>query len=113
MQFYHVWLAARGTSLSPAMQKTPTILALEGRIKRSYLASQAGVVQDERSAGAQKGKKQVRTLVVQVPKQIYSLAWLRKNRNQTKSSCTSKAWPAGACLACASQAAAEGKPIAP
>jgi len=113
MQFYHVWLAARGTSLSPAMQKTPTILALEERIKRSYLASQAGVVQDERSAGAQKGKKQVRTLLVQVPKQIYSLAWLRKNRNQTKSSCTSKAWPAGACLTCASQAAAEGKPIAP
>ena len=59
MQFYHVWLAARGTSLSPAMQKTPMILDLEGRIKRSYLASQAGVVQDERSAGAQKGKGHV------------------------------------------------------
>ena len=66
------------------MQKTPTMLALEERRKRSYLASQAGVVQDECSVGAQIGKKLVHTLVVQVSKQnsLAGLAALKQKPNK-------------------------------
>ena len=95
------------------MQKMPTRLVPEERRKWSYPASQAGMVQDERLASMQIAKKQVRALVVQVSKQIRLLVWLRKNGNQTNSSCTSQAWPSGACFAGASQVAAGRKPIRP
>ena len=85
--------------LSPPIQKNDP----EERRERSCPASQAGVVQDESSASARIAKKQVHALVVQVSKQIRLLAWLWKNGNQTKSSGTSKAWPARACFAGASQ----------
>ena len=66
------------------MQKTPTMLALEQRRKRSYLASQAGEVQDECSVGAQICKKLVHTLVVQVSKQnsLAGLAALKQKPNK-------------------------------
>ena len=77
----------------------PTRLVPEERRKWLYPASQAGVLQDEHLASVQIVKKQVRALVVQVSKQIRLLVWLRKNGNETNNSCTSQAWPSGACFA--------------